>query len=317
MKPSISKEKKDLPQATQEEGQGRVGVHLVGLKVENDLKWTFREKPTSDIGIDGEIEVKEANGSSHGRLIAVQIKCGPSYLKEKTSNGHTYRGDYAHLRYWSNFSVPVIIILCDPASSECWWVEVNPSLIKFNANGWSIEVPNSNLLNKDSRKNLEMIAARFQKKDLIELMLRDWIGWNFGHKMRLASDYSIPRDYHWFSHLGAIAEDDYYMIDYLLADIEGFKADEINEMLRHAAANHREFSYKNFLLAFISESLHHLKNIPPPPIIPGVTIQYVPLLVSYHGTPGLYEVGDEEKMIEHYEYEWINEIKLNRFRSIG
>lgn len=293
-----------------------MGVHLVGLKVQSDLKWTFREKPTSDIGIDGEVEVQEAGESSHGRLIAVQIKCGPSYLRERTAHGYIYRGDYAHLRYWGNFSVPVIIVLCDPASSTCWWVEVNISLVNFHDKGWSIEIPYSNLLCRNSKEKLEKIAARFQKKDLIELMFRDWLGWSFRHQMQLASEYAIPRDYHWFSHLGVIGGNDFYMIDYLLADLTGFQDDDLKEMLRHAAGNYSAFKYKKFLLAFISESLHHLRNIPTPPVIHGITIQYVPLLVRYEGRPELHEVGSGEKLIEHYEYEWIDELKLNRLHSV-
>ena len=317
-KPVVRKKK---PSTTDEDAQGRTGVHLVGLKVSHELGWTFREKPTSDIGIDGEIEVKGQGQSSHGRVMAVQIKCGPSYLKNKTATGHLFRGDYTHLKYWTDFSVPVIIILCDPSTGQCWWEEVNLGIVQFHGKGWSIEVPYSKLLDKSSLAGLNQVAARFQKKDLIELTFRDWLGWSFSHQMRLASIMMMPRDYHWFSHLGAIGTDDFYMIDYLVAGFHGYDVNDVDEMLRHVAGNHREFSYGNFLLAFISESLHHLQKIPDPPVIKGVSIQYVPLLLSFDSGPQLREVGRESELVEYDDFYGLDDTakisRLNRKRSGG
>jgi hypothetical protein len=167
---------RNLPASTDEDMQGRTGVHLVGLKVHQELKWIFREKPTSDIGIDGEIELRSPSGESHGRLIAVQIKCGASYLSEQTSDSFTYRGDYKHLRYWSNYALPVIVILCDPTKNICWWQAVDMQGVRFHEKGWSVSVEKKNVLGSQSSGALTYIAARLQKKDIIELALRDWIG---------------------------------------------------------------------------------------------------------------------------------------------
>jgi hypothetical protein len=109
-----------FPVASDVDQQGRTGVHLVGLKVHQGLGWIFRERATSDIGIDGEVELRSEQGESHGRLLAVQIKCGHSYLKEQDETSITYRGDYKHLRYWADYSVPVIVALCDPVTNICW-----------------------------------------------------------------------------------------------------------------------------------------------------------------------------------------------------
>src|SRR5882724_5973761 len=98
---------KEYPVVSEEDRQGRVGVNLVGIKVAQDLKWIFRETPSSDVGLDGEIEIREDDTTSHGRIIGVQIKCGPSFLKERTATGYIYRGSLKHLRYWSEHTLSI------------------------------------------------------------------------------------------------------------------------------------------------------------------------------------------------------------------
>ncbi len=184
-----------VPVASDTDQQGRTGVHLVGLKVHQDLKWIFREKPTSDIGIDGEVELRSEKGESHGRLIAVQIKCGPSYLKEQDETSITYRGDYKHLRYWADYATPVIVILCDPSTNVCWWEAVDLQKVSFHEKGWSLSIPKTQTLGMSANTALQKVAAGLQKNDLIELTLRDWIGWRYEHRMRLVSIFASPRDY--------------------------------------------------------------------------------------------------------------------------
>src|SRR5688500_17085052 len=77
------------PKSTDADITANTGVNLVGLKTTNDLRYIFRPKPISDIGIDGEIEIRHP-GKSHGRIIAVQIKAGPSYLRERTREAFVY-----------------------------------------------------------------------------------------------------------------------------------------------------------------------------------------------------------------------------------
>jgi hypothetical protein len=56
--------------------KGDIGMALTRWKVANELHWAFRDKPQIDVGIDGEIEVREPNGAMRGRIISVQVKCG-------------------------------------------------------------------------------------------------------------------------------------------------------------------------------------------------------------------------------------------------
>src|SRR5438094_129518 len=97
----------------------RQGVQWVGLKTA-ELKWIFREQPTDDWGIDAQLEVV-AEGIVTGRLIAVQIKSGPSWFLEETENGFVFRGDMRHLDYWQGHSLPVIIVIYNNETKQGYW----------------------------------------------------------------------------------------------------------------------------------------------------------------------------------------------------
>ncbi|KAB1520256.1 DUF4365 domain-containing protein [Photobacterium damselae] len=292
----------DWPVAPDEEIFGRTGVHLVGVKVHQELGWIFRETSSTDLGIDGEIETRLDNNSSHGKRLSLQIKCGSSYLKEEFEEHFIYRGSYKHLKYWTEFSDPVLIIICDPNSNNCWWQHVDMQNINFHEKGWSIVVPKSQTLSKGSRSQLSEIANLYKKNDLIELLLRDWFGWRFEHQIQFASDLSIPRDYHWLSML-AQTDSDYIMIDYLVADVDGFSLEAIEDMMKYAHSNYRVFGYKHFVLAFISEAFHHLEKIPNPIKLTGLTVQFIPFLLKRRSLE-LNEVGKNNHIIELYDYEW-------------
>lgn len=75
-----------------------------------------------DVGIDGFIEpVKDEQAS--GRLVAVQVKSGDSYLSN-TGDGFEIAVDDRHLAYWLNYMVPVIIVGHSPSRNVAAWVSV-------------------------------------------------------------------------------------------------------------------------------------------------------------------------------------------------
>ena len=121
-----------------------------------DFGWIFREQPTSDYGIDAHIEITD--GEPTGKLIALQIKSGPSYLSEKTSNAYIYRGDPRHLRYWQRHSLPVVVVLYDAASDVAYWQVVTSKTAKVLKKGWKIEVPFTQILNRTASKSLADLA---------------------------------------------------------------------------------------------------------------------------------------------------------------
>jgi len=122
----------------------QIGVNAVQSIVLSKLGWIFREQPVIDMGIDGQIELVE-HGNPTGKLIAVQIKTGPSHAKE-TDVAYVFRGKLAHLDYWTNHSLPVILVLHLPNSEETFWVQVNAERVTRTGQSWTIAIPKCNRL---------------------------------------------------------------------------------------------------------------------------------------------------------------------------
>lgn len=136
----------------------RIGVNMVNEIITDELGWIFREQPTDDYGIDAQIEIVDVD-SVTGQLIAVQIKTGKSYFTHSNAQEITYRGKIEHLNYWSNHSLPVVLILCDPEENICYWTKVSDETAEKTANDyWKIAVPKRNVLDAKACESLQRIA---------------------------------------------------------------------------------------------------------------------------------------------------------------
>jgi hypothetical protein len=58
-------------------------------QVAHDLSAIWRPTPNDDYGLDGELEFTR-DGVVTGFIVKVQVKCGPSYLRNKTASGFDY-----------------------------------------------------------------------------------------------------------------------------------------------------------------------------------------------------------------------------------
>ncbi|MBE7682211.1 DUF4365 domain-containing protein [Paenibacillus sp. P13VS] len=147
---------------------GDKGVRLVNCVVEDDLGWLFREQPKNDTGIDAFIEILNAEEVT-GQLLALQIKAGKSFFDEENDVAFIFRSDIAHYNYWTEYSIPVILVLCDLESETCYWVYVTKedAQIITEDKSWKIEVPKSNLLNEEAIPHLIDISqnvSEYQRK---------------------------------------------------------------------------------------------------------------------------------------------------------
>lgn len=85
------------------------------------LGWFFRSQEESDQGIDAHVEKVEIietpgkpdNEIGTGRLIAVQIKTGPSYFKKPSPNGWWFPFDAKKHKLWLDHALPVVVVLVD------------------------------------------------------------------------------------------------------------------------------------------------------------------------------------------------------------
>src|SRR5271166_6549021 len=128
----------------------RVGVHAVATIIERELQWIFREQTTSDYGIDAHVEERDPDGKGTGKLIALQIKSGASFFKPK-DHGYVFYGERRHLKYWTNHSLPVFIILHNPETQLTIWQKIDQNSVKETKNGWSIFIPETNILDASEK----------------------------------------------------------------------------------------------------------------------------------------------------------------------
>lgn len=133
----------------------RSGIHAVGA-IFTKLNWVFREQPTSDYGIDAQAEKINVDGKAGGKLIALQIKTGASYFRERRG-GFVFYGEERHRDYWVNHSLPVFLILHNPVSGLTLWQRIERHLIEEGDNGrWAIGIPANQTLDE---ANERFIAA--------------------------------------------------------------------------------------------------------------------------------------------------------------
>ena len=151
-------------------GPERFGVHAVGLAASR-MNIIFRELPTSDRGIDGQFELTDESGCGNGRLIALQIKAGESYLKESSRKTITFRFDDKHKSYWLEHSVPVMVIVCDPEDQECYWEIVTHNTCKPTGKNWKIDIPKKNTL-RDVRPLID-VASPIMGTEAFTVMKED------------------------------------------------------------------------------------------------------------------------------------------------
>lgn len=166
---------------------GQRGVAAVHRQIAN-MGWLFREQPSGDYGIDAQIEIVNPVDQATGRLLAVQIKAGPSYFREHTPDGIVFRGEARHLSYWSGHSLPVIVTLYDVETDTVYWQVVNNNTVQSTGTGWKVIVPYAQKLDLSSEKLLRAIADEpTYKREKAELALAmTWIALVAdGHKVCL------------------------------------------------------------------------------------------------------------------------------------
>lgn len=136
----------------------RIGVHELGLALAREFNWIFREQTTSDVGIDGHIELVTGEAAS-GKLIAAQVKTGDSFL-HKTSEGLVFYGDNKHLDYWLTHSLPVLVVVYSTSEEVLRWVDIRADNIERTTKRWKVVFPEKNLFNKASLDDLLSVFDR-------------------------------------------------------------------------------------------------------------------------------------------------------------
>lgn len=111
----------------------------------------WRPTTTHDLGIDGQIEFLEPGTSiSTGRLVAVQVKSGPSYFEKKDAECVLFYPKEQHRTYWARLSLSVILVLHNPDDDLTIYARVKPQLMT----GGPLRIPITNRFTPGARRDL-------------------------------------------------------------------------------------------------------------------------------------------------------------------
>jgi len=155
----------------------RIGVNEVERISLHELHWIFREQLIEDMGIDANLECV-VEGMPDGKLLALQIKTGPSHFGEK-ENSYTYYGKTVHIDYWTRHSLPVVLIAHLPEKKQTLWQVVNESTAERTSKGWKVEIPKSNIYGESLANSLAELLfegtpeqQKFRKLAIDEPLMR-------------------------------------------------------------------------------------------------------------------------------------------------
>lgn len=143
----------NFPKYHQTNSQERLGVNAVAEAIAK-IGQIWRETPMADVGIDGQIEYVSPEGFATGRMIAVQIKSGPSFFKE--SKGYwVFYPEEKHRFYWERFPLPVLIIIHNPETNLSYWQDARQVLrVAKSTDAKGIIIPKSNVLQSTGAQTL-------------------------------------------------------------------------------------------------------------------------------------------------------------------
>jgi hypothetical protein len=165
-----------LPKYTFENKQELLGVFKVALML-TELGFIFRQTSNTDVGIDGQIEYVNSAGEATGKIVAVQIKSGDSYLKEnkEDKDNWIFYPSEKHKVYWEMFPIPVILLVYSPSRDKIYFIDIRYYL-KVNGLG-SIRIPKDNTLNETTKNKLFNTVGNFfepflEIKDIFNTMVR-------------------------------------------------------------------------------------------------------------------------------------------------
>jgi hypothetical protein len=221
----------EYPEYSEDAETGERGRWILEGTVRDSLGWLFREIQKSDLGIDGLVEIFDDERKSHGRLFAVQLKTGPSYFREPTGDGFVFRGSPKHLQYWLEYSLPVVVVLCDPVTQVCYWEQVTTPNVTRTEAGWKLTVPRCQTLSADQKWALLKITEPPQPIDFISLALYKLLIEKF-QGIVIAQELETPHDFWGFEYMARLSGE-LALITYVYKPVgASFSSSDVDEVLK-------------------------------------------------------------------------------------
>lgn len=166
----------NLPKYNSTNPQERFGVNAVAEAIAR-LGQIWRETSIADVGIDGQIEFVNSEGFATGKMVAVQIKSGPSFFKESEGDWVFYPEE-KHRFYWERYPLPVLIIIHNPDTNLSYWVDARQAIrTASDSDPKGIKIPKINILQTTSSETIfEGFAASDQHlmspEELLDFLMK-------------------------------------------------------------------------------------------------------------------------------------------------
>ena len=236
----MSEESSLGPRYTPQAQTADKGMRMVAAAIGDKLGWIFREQTRADLGIDAQAEIVR-DGKGTGRLLALQVKCGPSWFEEEVDNGWVYRGEQKHLAYWIGHSLPVLVCLCDPATDRVYWVQITDSNVTRTETGWKVVVPPVQLLNEIAAETLTRIATSPQHADIVELLIPSYLQERYSRNIYVHPILETPHDFYGFAYMTTL-EYGVMFVDFIYTPMEKLDIKAIGRRVESRAFNERAWA---------------------------------------------------------------------------
>ena len=118
----------------------RLGIYAASRLTARLPGLIFREQRSGDTGLNAHLEVVEEYPRM-GKVVGLQVRSDSGSEIERTARGYVCRGEMAHVAYWLQHSLPVIVMVYEQGQDHLLWEAVSPETIEISGQHWELLVP--------------------------------------------------------------------------------------------------------------------------------------------------------------------------------
>jgi cellulose synthase operon protein C len=121
------------------------------------MGWQPRDQRAGDYGVDLQAEMPRLDGTASGRLLALQVKAGPSYFTGNKREVQFY-ADKDHIDYWVGHSLPVVVVFHNTETEETIWQWADQAVRKGKR--WRLTVPRTQILDVSVKDQFAKVVSQ-------------------------------------------------------------------------------------------------------------------------------------------------------------
>ena len=118
----------------------RIGIYAAN-RISAQLQGViFREQLSGDTGLHAHLEVTD-HLTKMGKSIGLQVRSDENERMERSARGYVCRGDLAHLTYWLQHSIPVLVMVYEREADRVLWELASADTVDIDGQEWELVVP--------------------------------------------------------------------------------------------------------------------------------------------------------------------------------